>query len=236
MISEPEAFEKGSLDAFLSAGVDPASFRRWINFYFDRPENAWYWDESFEDLWPEHNAETYTRLIGLTFVRAAMDLAGFTGAQLGYGFTAMLGIGGEEGCAMHDKGVPNKVKLAFIRSIALLYEELLEKRCSPEWNENFCAPLDHVAFIIPEWPLGYWSLDKLNAPFYEALQLEVCERILLLGNPNCAYGALHMLNHLYDAAHNARIKEMIEDWVARNHGAPAGLRDYAIGALAHKWQ
>lgn len=178
--------------------VDPARYRAWIAYVFDRPEtpNGWYFDlEDREQL--DGTPSEFMALIGQTMAHAGIDLAGFTNAQVYHGLNYIF----SSPCSDHlyifrHESVPLDLKIAAIRAMKHLYKNCFEQRCDSRLShldEGRTNRLNGIAYMLWESPSFLYSNRHLKD--VAAAAVEVLEYALYSQNDACIESALHGLGH-----------------------------------------
>lgn len=214
--------------------TEPARYREWIAYVFDRPDNAngWY----FELRGPEFEAgdKEATALVIATLQRCGEDLKPFTDWQVTHGLHYIF----NNACSstvfslMADT-VPLELRREVIESMRVLYTDCFERRAAPvlsHRDEPGANPINLICYML--WditPLAYWEGRPGKEVVHDSV-LGVLEAALALNNVACQESALHGLGHVKAYSDQDRVARIIGEFLMKRTAVRPELASYARSA------
>lgn len=196
-----------------------------FNHKVRRPE--WFFDMGAEYF--EGSDAEIIRYFTRMFKESGTVLQKFSDEQVDQGLWYVFGAGSNFSFQMRDGKVPDKDKLALIRSIYTLYSDLFSKRCSPvlsHLDQAGALPVNSICYML--WDitaLSYWEKHSKKEFFYLEL-LSMIENTLYLDNIACVESGLHGLGHIHYYRRD-QVKKIIAKFLKDRKGIPAELIEYA---------
>jgi hypothetical protein len=205
---------------------------RWATWIFDQPvpEPSLYWNT--EALGPIEPSAEMLAGISQLFENSAAVLRPYSDAQLNQGFWFLCGPESEAMRGLVDETIAWDARAWCIRSFVSLARDLFMTRCTPHLShllrsgspETFeVSPLNSACYMW--WDFDCWG----SSPRVDGEYLEVMRQTLALPHDACRENALHGLGH-WHRAYPARTAEIVDEFLARNHGIRDELRRYALAA------
>jgi hypothetical protein len=211
------------------------TFDDWIEHAFAAEvrlgRNAWFFDDECD--WWEPPPATAVDYITRLFADPQKPLQWFADAQIAQGLTYLFSIsatGAKDW--LSDPSTPLDKRLACVRSIFTLFEQLFAPRCAPElgfMSTTAGPPLNNVCYM---WWDEFIAIAHPGEAHYQTLHdaaLEVMEQTLLLPSIACQEAALHGLGH-WHLQFPARTEEIIARYLANNPQLDPRLATYARSA------
>ena len=168
---------------------DDPKFQRWIRFLFDRddPKGQWRFYDSPMMLLTDAQTVHYTHRLCAT---AETELAPYSEIQIAHGLHFVFDCNFDYAYALRDGEVEIELKLKAIASMATLFRDCLNARCTPS------SKLDQVCFHFwDETPLSWCERNPHKEKIYAAVA-DVMRQCLNLSTVCCVESALHGLGHL----------------------------------------
>jgi hypothetical protein len=211
------------------------SFDAWIEHAFAPAvrigRNAWFFDDDcpWWDPPPSVAVAHITRL----FEDPVPPLQWFADAQIAQGLTYLFSIsatGGKDW--LSDPTTPLDQRVACVRSIFTLFEQLFAPRCTNDlafMSMQAGAPLNGVCYM---WWDEFIAIAQPGDRHFDTLHeaaLDVMAATLQLQSPACQEAALHGLGH-WHLQFPKRTEEIIAAYLATNPGLDPKLTVYARSA------
>lgn len=168
---------------------DDPEFERLIRFLFDRddPKGAWRLEEPTPTLSDAQTVQYIHRLCAT----AEKELAPFSELQIAHGLQFIFDATYEYAYALRDGGIELQIKLDAIASMASLFRDCLNERCTQG------SKLHQVCWMFwDETPLTWCERNPNKEAIYAAVA-DVMRQCLNLSNIICVKSALHGLGHLH---------------------------------------
>ncbi len=204
--------------------TDARLHRRWLDYFFDRPETepAWFFGE--EPFEAETDPDAIADLCSHTLLRSGHDLAVYSDQQLKNGLAYIFyNYASDVIFMICRKGVAEEKRVEAVRNMTALYRDCLAPRCAPvlsRLDEPGATPLNAFCYMLwDESPLCQWK----------GVVLDVMEDALYLPNAACVGSALHGLNHHFHQS-PSQVAAIIDRLLARARGLRPELRSYALTA------
>jgi hypothetical protein len=210
-------------------------YQEWLNHLFDHPvsDPAWHWDldaPSFSAEEPE-----IAELIELTFRNSATDLPRFTDAQLNQGLWYLTSTAcSDYFFALRSENVPLVRRLSAIASIAVLYRDFFQQRCTKtlsHLNQEPRSPLNSICYMF--WDIcpisyicGYPDEQQLADACFSVL-----DATFSIDHLACREAAIHGYGE-FSCSYPERVEQALDRLLETEIG-DARLREYAHNARYH---
>jgi hypothetical protein len=172
----------------------------------------------------EPNEETLLKLIEV-FENPAKHLNRYSDEVLDQ---ALWGLKFEAFHIVYEETIDWDLRRHFIRSLEILYRELLAPRCSPSLGHlsEEGQPLNSACYML--WHNVCWepTVVPLAQNRYDSAFLEALRTILAIDHTACQESALHGLGHWHEA-HGAAVENIINEFLQRHPNLVEPLRKYA---------
>lgn len=200
------------------------TLERWVKYLFDNPttEPKFYWSADFEYLnpGPVRTAELFAE----TYERSGELLKPFSDAQINDAFWfSVTNNASDYMFALRDESVPWELRRRAISSFAVLFEQVMAKRCTStlsHFDEGPSSPLNSSCYMWWDFIPICSSRTLGGDSRLDGECLAVMERILRIPHVACQESALHGLGH-WAYQHKDEVVEIIDEFLKRE----ARLRD-----------
>jgi hypothetical protein len=200
-------------------------------------DDAWWVDHIFSESLAAKNNPDAARLVsgvssqdalGLItrlFSNCGAILAPFTDWQVAEGLV-FLGAAGESDWMyyVYDPAVDRTLRCECIHSIEIIYRDCFALRCRSETNRS--SDLNALSTVCFMW----WDRFPSGGTHdVDGELIEVMAKALQIDHIACQQSALHGLGH-WEVVGEARVHEVVDDWLAANSQVSSSLRAYAEAA------
>lgn len=187
-------------------------------------------DPTVEDPWPPaaQELEYLTRL----FSDPTGTLEGLSDEEIGVGLWSVLDSGGAgTALALNDATLPLDARIACVRQIRNLYQELFVPRCAERLGHlsEQGGRLEMICYM-------FWDVAVFGGPpgeregnLFEDAVLDVLEDALYLEHAACQESAIHGLGHRV-RRHPDRAPAVLNRWLRSGPLRDPRLRPYAEAA------
>jgi hypothetical protein len=207
-------------------------YETWLDCVFGQPVETEprSWSPDVGDVSPAETVALLTRL----FTGCGTDLARFDSSQVAQGLWYVVSPGNSD-CMYHlyDRHVGWTARVACMRSIVTLYRDCFAIRCldSATRNSNAGTAINAISYmwwdVFPSGGADDTTTDELAA--VDEVLIGVMADALEVPHDACRESALHGLGH-WHTADEARVRAIIDDWLARHHDLGPSLHSYARAA------
>jgi hypothetical protein len=226
---------------------DDLSFEDWLDFVFNHNDLEWHWNIGAPHWDETKNADKALAYMTRLFLSPHALLERFTKDQVGTGLNFIVSnICSSHAFAMIDTALPITDRLACVRAISNLYEDLFARICEPHLQHRLMKKLpgdteaEYVCYmlwdVIPLYPRTKNMFSKFGKKVrelkddleqIEAACLDAMEQTLRIDHVACQEGALHGLGH-WATSYRARVRSIVDDYLRRPRSSE--LTSYAKAA------
>ncbi len=129
---------------------------------------------------------------------------------------------------VYEETIDWNLRHRFIRSIEILYRQLLAVRCTPTLShlDEDSGPLNSACYML--WHNVCWEAKAvpLAENPYDSAFLNSLRSILAIDHMACQESALHGLSHWHEA-HGGAVENIIDEFLQRHPNLVEPLRKYA---------